>query len=58
MGVGVMNFDYKSEELHSLEESSSGDDIGDDSNDNSVDELKTPMGKGRGQKLEQKRTET
>ena len=53
-----MNSDYKSEELHNLKESSSGDDIGDDSNDNSVDELKTPMRKGRGQKLEQKRIET
>ena len=58
MGAGVMNSDYKSKELHNLKESSSGDNIGDDSNDNSVDELKTPMGKGRGQKLEQKRNKT
>nr|POF26682.1 hypothetical protein CFP56_36995 [Quercus suber] len=50
MGVGVMNSDYDSEELHSLKESSSDDDIGDDTNDSSEDELKTPMGKGKGQK--------
>ncbi|XP_075633766.1 uncharacterized protein LOC142606269 [Castanea sativa] len=45
-----MNSDYESEELHSLEESSSDDDIGDDSGDGSENELKTPMEKGRGQK--------
>ena len=45
-----MNSDYKSEELHSLEESSSDDDIGDDNDDSSEDELKTLVGKGRGQK--------
>ncbi|KAK9997189.1 hypothetical protein SO802_021875 [Lithocarpus litseifolius] len=50
MGAGAMNSDYESEELHSLEESSSDDDIGDDTDDSSEDELKTPMGKGRGQK--------
>ena len=50
MGAGVINSDYESEELHSLEESSSDDDIGDDTDHNSEDELKTPVGKGRGQK--------
>ncbi|XP_075651970.1 uncharacterized protein LOC142622399 [Castanea sativa] len=50
MGAGVMNSDYESEELHSLEESSSDDDIRDDSDDSSEDELKTPVEKGRGQK--------
>ena len=50
MSAGVINFDYKSEELHSLEESSSDDDIRDDTDDSSEDELKTPMGKGMGQK--------
>nr|POE87672.1 hypothetical protein CFP56_51757 [Quercus suber] len=42
MGTGVMNFDYDSEKLYSLEESSSDDDIGDDTDENSEDELKTP----------------
>ncbi|XP_023889788.1 uncharacterized protein LOC112001856 [Quercus suber] len=50
MGVGVMNFDYDSEELHNLDESSSDDDIGDDTDDSSEDELKTPVGRGRGQR--------
>ena len=50
MGASVMNSDYESEELHSLEESSSDDDIGDDTDDSFEDELKTPVGKGRGQK--------
>ena len=50
IGVGVMNFDYESEELHSLEKSSSDDDIRDDTDDSSKDELKTLVGKGRGQK--------
>ncbi|KAK9992409.1 hypothetical protein SO802_027394 [Lithocarpus litseifolius] len=50
MGAGVMNSDYESEELHSLKESSSDDDIRDDTDDGSEDELKTPVGKGRGQK--------
>nr|POE81209.1 hypothetical protein CFP56_76747 [Quercus suber] len=50
MGAGVMNLDYDNEELHSLEESSSNDDIGDDTDDSSEDELKTPIGKGKGQR--------
>ena len=50
MGAGVINSDYESKELHSLKESSSDDDFGDDTDDGSEDELKTPMGKGRGQK--------
>ena len=45
-----MNFDYESEEMHNLEESSSNDDIGDDTDDSSEDELKILVGKGRGQK--------
>ena len=48
MGTGVMNFDYESEELHCLEDSLSDDDIGDDTDDSSEDDLKTPVGKGRG----------
>ena len=51
MGTGVMNFDYESEELHNLEESSSNDDIGDDIDDSFEDELKIPVGKGRGRKM-------
>nr|POE78249.1 hypothetical protein CFP56_62644 [Quercus suber] len=50
MSAGVMNSDYDIEELHSLKESSSNDDIGDDTNDSSEDELKTPVEKGRGQR--------
>ena len=50
MGASVINSDYESEELHNLEESSSDDDIRDDTNDSSEDELKKPVGKGRGQK--------
>ena len=50
MGTGVMNSDYESEELHNLEKSSFDDDIVDDSNDSSEDELITPVGKGKGQK--------
>ena len=55
MSAGIMNSDYESEKLHSLDESSSNDEIGDDSDDSSEDELKIPRGKGRGQKLEIKR---
>ena len=36
--------------MHSLEESSSDDDIGDNNDYSSEDELKTLVGKGRGQK--------
>nr|POF19118.1 hypothetical protein CFP56_49969 [Quercus suber] len=50
MGAGIMNSDYDSEELHSLKESSSDDDIGDDTDDSSEDELKTPVGKGKGKR--------
>ena len=50
MDVGVMNSDYENGELHNLEESSFDDDIGDDTDDSSEDELKTPVGKGMGQK--------
>ena len=50
MGTGVINSDYESKELHSLEESSSDDDFGDDTDDGSEDELRTPVGKERGQK--------
>ena len=50
MSAGVINFDYESEELYSLEELPSDDDIGDDTDDSSEDELKTPVGKGMGQK--------
>ena len=47
MGAGVINSDYESKELHSFEESSSDDDFGDDTDDGSEDELRTPVGKGR-----------
>ena len=50
MGTGVINSDCESEKLHSLEESSSGDDFGDDTDDGSEDELRTLVGKGRGQR--------
>ena len=50
MGTGVMNSDYESKELHSFEELSSDGDFGDDTDDGSEDELRTPVGKGRGQK--------
>ena len=48
MSAGVMNSDYESEKLHSLDESSSNDEIGDDSDDNTEVELKMPRGKGKG----------
>ena len=50
MGADVINSNYESEELHNLEESSFDDDFGDDIDDCSEDELKTLVGKGRGQK--------
>ena len=50
MGAGVINSDYESEELHSLKESSSDDDFGDDIDDGFEDELRTPVGKGMGQR--------
>ena len=50
MDVGVIKSDYESEELHSLEKSSSNDDFRDDTDYGSEDELRTPVGKGKGQK--------
>ena len=50
MDVGVIKSDYESEELHSLEKSSSNDDFRDDTDYGSKDELRTPVGKGMGQK--------
>ena len=50
MDASVMNSDYENGELHDLEESSFDDDIGDDTDDSSEDELKTLVGKGMGQK--------
>ena len=46
----VINSDYENGELHNLEKSSFDDDIGDDIDDSSEDELKTLVGKGMGQK--------
>ena len=51
IGVCVINSNYEIEELHSLKESSSDDDIGDNIDDSSEDELKTLVGKGKGQKM-------
>ena len=50
MDVGVIKSDYESEELHSLEKSSSNDDFRDDTDYGSEDELRTLVGKGMGQK--------
>ena len=47
MGAGVMNFDYESEELHSLVESSSNDEFGYDSDDDAEDDRSTHVGNGR-----------
>ena len=47
MGAGVMNFDYESEELHSLVESSSDDELGYDSDDKSEDDNRTHVGDER-----------
>nr|POE91190.1 hypothetical protein CFP56_37796 [Quercus suber] len=44
MGTGVMNSDYKSEELHSLVESSSDDELGYNSDDISEDDRSTHVG--------------
>ena len=55
MGAGVMNFDYESEELHSLVESSSDDELGYDSDDKSKDDNRTHVGDEREQKEEQVR---
>ena len=53
MGVGVMNSDYESEELHSLVESSFDNKLGYDSDDISKDDRSIHMGYGRGQKNEE-----
>ena len=50
-----MNSDYKSEELHSLVESSSDDELGYDSDDKSEDDNRTHVGDEREQKEEQER---
>ena len=53
MGAGVMNFNYESEELHSLMESSSNDEFGYDSDDDAEDDRSTHVGNGKGQKNEE-----
>ena len=55
MGAGIINSDYESEELHSLMESSSNDELGYGSDDKSKDDNKTHMGDEREQKKEQVR---
>ena len=50
-----MNFDYESEELHSLVESSSDDELGYDIDDNSEEDKRTYVGDGREQKKEEVR---
>ena len=55
MGAGVMDFDYKSEELHSLMESSSDDELGYDSDDKSKDDNRTHVRDEREPKEEQVR---
>ena len=47
MDVGVMNSDYENEELHSLVESSSDDELGYDSDDKSKDDNRTHVGDER-----------
>ena len=53
MGDGVMNSDYESEELYSLVESSSDDELGYDSDDDAEDDRSTHVGNGKGQKNEE-----
>ena len=53
MGVGVMNFDYKSEELYSLVESSSDDELGYDNDDDVEDDRSTHVENGKRQKNEE-----
>ena len=53
MGIGVMNSDYESEELHNLVESSSDDELGYDSDDIFEDDWSTHVGNGKGQKNEE-----
>ena len=48
MGDGVMNSDYESEELYSLVESSSDDELGYDSDDDAEDDRSTHVGNGKG----------
>ena len=48
MGVGVMNFDYKSEELYSLVESSFDDELGYDNDDDVEDDRSTHVENGKG----------
>ncbi|KAK9986881.1 hypothetical protein SO802_031832 [Lithocarpus litseifolius] len=55
MGAGLMNSDYESEELHSLVESSSDDELRYDSDDKSEGDNSTHMGDEREQKEEQER---
>ncbi|KAL0014667.1 hypothetical protein SO802_001736 [Lithocarpus litseifolius] len=55
MGAGLMNSDYESEELHSLVESSSDDELGYDSDDKSEGDNSTHVGDEREQKEEQER---
>ena len=55
MGAGVMDSDYESEELHSLMESSSDDELGYDSDDKSKDDNRTHVGDEREPKEEQVR---
>lgn len=50
-----MNFDYESEELRSLVESSSDDKLGYDTDDNSEDDKRTHVGNGREQGKEEVR---
>ena len=47
MGAGVMNSNYESEELHSLVESSSDDELGYDSDDDAKDDRSTHVGNGK-----------
>ena len=47
MSAGVMNFDYESEELHSLVESSFDDELGYDSDDDAKDDRSTHVRNGK-----------
>ena len=55
MGTGVMISDYESEELHSLVESSSDDELRYDSDDKSKDNNRTHVGDEKEPKEEQVR---
>ena len=48
MGAGVMNFDYESEELYSLVESSSDDELGYGNDDDVEDDRSTHVENGKG----------